>query len=64
MTQKRRETPGYVGVESLQHFFNRYKNYEGEKAMDDESTHEKSATTAYLREVAKMNLIPSPKALI
>lgn len=65
--RKRKSTPGYIGVESKQYYYEKYKNFDRESEAEKEATPNKvstSATSAYLSEIKNLKLIPSPSGLI
>lgn len=61
--RKRKSTPGYIGVESIQYFYEKYRNFERDKQHQSEED-SKSATSAYLTEISNMKLLPTPSGLI
>lgn len=52
---KRMETPGYVGLESMQCFYKKYKHLNKETEF---GKHGYSASTAYLTQVQSMKALP------
>ena len=58
---KRITTPGYIGIESMQCFYKKYKNLNKEVEFGENGY---SASTAYLTSVHSMKVLPSPLGLM